>query len=391
MLSTDQAAQATTHTTPVAEASGPGRLLALDVFRGLTVMLMLLVNYAGYAPYYPVLSHREWHGCGPADLVFPFFLFIVGVSLAYGLAGARREPARHGRVLLTVLRRVLILLALGMLIDLVPKFYFTSFRIPGVLQRIGLVFGICAVLYLKTSWRTQLLILLTLLVGYNLVMQLVPVPGVGPASLERLTNLGTWLDRLVFTKRHLYNDYYAYDPEGILTTLPAIGTGLLGVLCGQWLRQPRPAAERVAWLLTVSALLIGLGLIWNGWFPINKQLWTSSYVLYTGGIAGAGLGMLYWLCDVQGWRRWTALPLIFGVNAITIYFLSELGERLLYKTFLRQPDGTKMPLREWIYGHFFTPIFGQASVGALAYALVYASIWGLLAWWMYRRRIIVKI
>ncbi|RTQ46622.1 DUF1624 domain-containing protein [Hymenobacter gummosus] len=365
-------------------------MLALDVFRGLTVMMMLLVNYIGPPPTYELFGHREWHGCSPADLVFPFFLFIAGVSLVYGLGGARREPARQGRALLTVLRRVLLLLALGMLIDLVPKFYFTSFRIPGVLQRIGLVFGICAVLFLKTRWRTQLLTLAGLLIGYNLLMALVPVPGVGAANLGRLTNLGTWLDRLVFTHRHLYNELEAHDPEGLLSTLPAIGTGLLGVLCGQWLRQPRPVAERVAWLLAASFGLIGLGLIWNGWFPINKQLWTSSYVLYTGGIAGAGLGTLYWLCDVQQWRRGTTLPLVFGVNALTIYALSEMGQQLLELT-RRLPDGSKQPLRLWLYDQLFLPYFGYSRPGTFVYSLIYAALWGLVAWWMYRRRIIVKI
>jgi predicted acyltransferase len=392
MHATDQAAQATTHSTPVAEASGPGRLLALDVFRGLTVLLMLLVNFPGWTGhYYAALSHREWDGCSPADLVFPFFLFIVGVSLAYGLAGARREPARQRRVLLTVLRRTAILLALGMFIDLVPRFYFTSFRIPGVLQRIGLVFLACSLLYLKTSWRTQLKVLVGLLVGYCLLLLLVPVPGVGAPSLERLTNLGTWLDRLIFTQRHLYSEFYSYDPEGLLTTLPAVGTGLLGVLSGQWLRQPRPAAERVAWLLLASAALIVLGLIWNGWFPINKQLWTSSYVLYSGGLAGATLGMLYWLCDVQGWRRWAAPLLPFGVNAITIYFLSELVDRLLTETDRTLADGSKQPLRQWLYDQFFLPYLGPTSFGGLVYAVLFTAIWALLAWLMYRRRIIIKI
>ncbi|GAB3837391.1 acyltransferase family protein [Hymenobacter jeollabukensis] len=392
MQALDEAARATTHTTPVAEASGPGRLVSLDAFRGLTVIVMLLVNFPGAFPYYVPLSHIEWHGCRPADLVFPFFLFIVGVSLAFALDRARHDPAQQRRVLLTVLRRTLILIALGMLIDLTPKFYFTSFRIMGVLQRIGLVFLACSLLFLKTRWRTQLGLFALILIGYNLVLQLVPVPGVGPANLERLSNLGTWLDRLVLTQRHLYDEFYSFEPEGILSTFPSICTGLLGVFAGRWLRRTDlDAATRVAWLFAASLLCLVLGIVWNGWFPINKQLWTSSFVLYSGGIAGALLATLYWLLDVQQWRRGLTPLLVFGTNAITIYFLSELVDKLLSSYDVAMPGGGTDTVRNWLFQTQVLPHFANPQHAALFYALDYTAVWGLLAWELYRRRIFIKI
>ncbi|OON69846.1 DUF5009 domain-containing protein [Hymenobacter sp. CRA2] len=367
-------------------------MVSLDVFRGLAVVGMILVNSAGdWQHYYVPISHAPWHGCRPGDLVFPSFLFIVGVSLVYALGGVKRQGGPLGPVLRRVARRAAVLILLGILLDLIPNFYFTSFRIPGILQRIGLVFFACSALFLTTTWRTQLWVLLGLLGGYNVLLQLVPVPGVGAANLEPATNLGAWLDRLVFTKRHLYQDQQGWDPEGLLSTLPAIGTGLLGVLAAQWLRRAAAPAVQTAWLFVAGTGLIVLGLIWDGWFPINKQLWTSSYVLYTGGIAAASLATLYWLCDVQARRRW-AIPLLwFGSNAITAFFLSEVVDRLLHKIKLKNAAGQKFAVRDWLYEHLFTAHISNPYHASLAWALVYLAIWTLLLWWMYRRRIFIKV
>ncbi|RYU79176.1 DUF5009 domain-containing protein [Hymenobacter persicinus] len=357
-------------------------------------MAMMLVNFPGSYAYFTPLTHADWHGFHLADLVFPCFLFIVGVSLSFALGRARLDPAQHGPALRKALRRTLILLLLGMFIDLVPRFYFTSFRSPGVLQRIGLVSLACAALFLKTDWRRQLAVLAALLIGYSVLLQLVPVPGYGPANLDPVHNLGAWLDRLVFTRHHLLIDWDGWDPESLLGTLPAIGTGVLGLLAGQWLRRPSvDAPTKVAWLLVAGFGLIVLGLIWSGWFPLNKQLWTSSYVLYTGGIAAATLGALYWLCDVQGWRRGFTLPLVFGTNAITVYALSELGERLLSKTKVAETTATGEPLalRTYLFEHFVAPHFAVPELASLFYAVAYTAIWGLVAWLLYRRRIFLKI
>jgi len=383
----------TTGAAPLAEASGPGRLLSLDVFRGMAVLLMLLVNFAGDWRYYFVpISHAPWHGFRPGDLVFPAFLYIVGVSLVYALASVRGQPERHGKVLLKVGRRALIMAALGVLIMLLPYFYFTSVRIPGVLQRIALVFFLGSVVFLKTSWRTQAGLLLTLLVGYNVLLQVVPVPGIGPANLEPATNLGAWLDRLVFHQAHLYKHEEGWDPEGLLGTLPALGTALLGMLTAQWLRLPRPEAYKVRQLLLAGGAAIGLGLVWNLWFPINKALWTSSYVLYSGGMCMLLLTTLYWLCDVRGHRGpWTTPFLIYGVNAFSVFFLSEAGDRLLDRLKTVGADGEKVSLREWLYHTYFTPHFASPYHASLAWALAYLLLWTVLLAILYRRRIIIKL
>jgi len=394
MPTTTQAAQATTGATPLAEASGPARLLSLDVFRGMTVLLMLLVNFPGdWHYYYAPITHAPWNGCRPSDLVFPGFVFIVGVSLVYALASTRPDPARHGKALRRIMRRAATLVALGMLIALLPHFYFTSFRIPGVLQRIGVVFLVCSILFLKTNWRAQLWTLAALLIGYNILLQLLPVPGFGPANLEPATNLGAWLDRLIIRSNHLLSKKDGWDPEGLLSTLPAIGTGLLGVLAGQWLRRPSlSAASKVAWLLVAGSLAIILGLIWNGWFPVNKSLWSSSYVLYSGGILMLVLAALYWLCDVQNFRgAWTTFFLIYGVNAFAVFFLSEAVDRVLSRLKMHDAAGVKVYVRDWLYNSYFLPHFSDPRHASLAWDLAYLLLWTLLLAWLYRRRIIIKV
>ncbi|WP_426490781.1 acyltransferase family protein [Hymenobacter sp. 102] len=370
------------------------RLLSLDVFRGLTVILMLLVNNPGdYTRYYRPLAHALWHGCTPADLVFPSFVFIMGVALVYGLAGIRSQPKQHPVALWRIGRRMVVLLVLGLLIGLVPYFYFTSFRIPGVLQRIALVYGVCSVLFLKTSWRQQLWIGGGLLVVYNVLLQLVPVPGIGSANLEPATNLGAWLDRKLFTSSHLYLNQQGWDPESVLGTLPTIVTGLLGVLVGQWLRRPgSDAPTKAVWMLVGGSGLVLAGLVWNGWFPINKALWTSSYVLYAGGISVLVLAVLYFLVDVQQWRgAWTKPLVACGSNALLVFFLPEALERLLTRLKLHDAHGTVFYARDWLYEHLFTAHIAHPYHASLAYAVCYTLVWIGILWVLYRRRIFFTV
>jgi len=355
---------------------------------------MLLVNNAGdYRQYYRPLAHAPWHGCTPADLVFPSFVFIMGVALVHGLTAAHEQPALHRATLWRVARRVLVLLVLGLLIGLIPYFYFTSFRIPGVLQRIALVYGICSVLFLKTTWRQQLWTLMGLLVLYNVLLQLVPVPGYGPANLEPATNLGAWLDKRLFTVNHLFLKDKGWDPESLLGTVPTIATGLLGVLVGQWLHRPAPArTTKAAWLFVAGAGLLLAGLIWNGWFPINKALWTSSFVLYAGGISVLALATLYFLVDVQEWRgAWTQPLVACGSNALLVFFLPEVLERLLTRLKLYHPDGTVFYARDWLYHTLFTAHFANPYHASLAYALAYTAVWVVILWVLYRRRIFFTV
>ena len=393
MQTTTQAALETTGTAPLAEASQPGRLISLDVFRGLTVMAMILVNNPGdWSHIYPPLEHAEWNGCTPTDLIFPFFLFIVGVSLVYALDGAKRQGGPQGAVLWRVLRRAAVLFGLGLLLSLYPKFDFPVVRVMGVLQRIALVFLGCSFLFLKTSWRTQVWLLAGFLVGYAVLMQLVPVPGFGPANLEPATNLGAWLDRLVFTEPHLWKQSKTWDPEGLLGTLPALGTGLLGGLAAQWLRRrtPEPAAK-VAWLFVASGALIVLGLAWAPWFPINKALWSSSYVLYTGGLALAGLAALYWICDVQGYRHWTRPAMVYGVNAILVFCLSALLSRTFGLFKLALPNGKTGGLKEWLYQWGIAPHFADPRLASLVGAVTLIVIWYFILSWMYKKGVVLKV
>ncbi|SHJ73575.1 Predicted acyltransferase [Hymenobacter daecheongensis DSM 21074] len=393
MQTTTQAAFDTTGAAPLAEASQPGRLISLDVFRGLTVAAMILVNNPGdWGHIYAPLEHAEWHGCTPTDLIFPFFLFIVGVSIVYALASAKRDRARHPQLLLRIVRRSAILFGLGLFGAFFLQWDLSTVRIPGVLARISWVFLVCGIIFLKTGWRTQAALLAGTLVLYSVLMQLVPVPGFGPANLEAATNLGAWLDRLVFSENHLWKQSKTWDPEGLLGTLPAIGTGLLGLLTGQWLRRPGPdAATKTVWLLLAGGAAIVLGLIWNPWFPINKSLWTSSYVLYTGGLAIVGLAALYWLCDVQGYRRWTKPFLVYGVNAITVFFLSGLVARGLntWKIPFRGKEAVSM--KQVLYETLFAPWFSDPRNASLAGALACVLIWLGVLWVMYRKGVIIKV
>ena len=393
MQTTTQAALATTDALPLAEASQPGRLISLDVFRGLTVAAMILVNNPGdWGHIYAPLEHAGWNGCTPTDLIFPFFLFIVGVSLVYALDGAKRQGGPQSAVLGRVLRRAAVLFGLGLLLSLYPKFDFSVVRIMGVLQRVALVFLGCSFIYLKTSRRTQIGLLVVFLVGYAVLMQLVPVPGFGPANLEPATNLGAWLDRLVFSEAHLWKVSKTWDPEGLLGTLPALGTGLLGGLTAQWLRRTdREPAAKVAWLFVAGGALVILGLIWDAWFPINKALWSSSYVLFTGGLATMGLAALYWLCDVQGYRRYAGPALAYGVNAILVFCLSGLLSRTFGLFKLALPGGKPGGFKEWLYQWGIAPLFADPRNASLAGALLLILIWGVILVWMRRKGVIWKV
>ncbi|OGX81598.1 acyltransferase family protein [Hymenobacter coccineus] len=393
MRATTQAALDTTGALPLAEASQPGRLISLDVFRGLTVMAMTLVNNPGdWGHIYPPLEHAEWNGCTPTDLIFPFFLFIVGVSLVYALDGAKRRGDARGPLVARVARRAALLFGLGVLTSLYPHFDFSEVRILGVLQRTGLVFFGCSVIFLYTNWRAQLAILGALLMGYAVLLQVVPVPGVGPASLAPEANLEAWLDRLVITIPHLWKSSRTWDPEGLLGTLPALGTGLLGALAGQWLRRPAPEpVTKVAWLFGAAGAAIVLGLVWNGWFPINKALWTSSYVLFAGGLALAMLAALYWLCDVQGYRRFTTPAMDYGVNAVTVFFLSAILSRTFGLFQLTGPQGNQLGFSDWLYRWGIAPLFQDPRNASLAGALTLVVIWWGILHLMRKRGVIVKV
>ncbi len=370
------------------------RLLSLDAFRGLTVAGMILVNNPGdWGHIYPPLEHAEWHGWTPTDLIFPFFLFIVGVSITFALrAGDNGADASR-----KIIKRGLTLFLLGLFLNFFPRFDPTTVRIMGVLQRIGLVYIACSFVFVNTNARQQGWIIASLLVGYWLMMTLIPVPGVGFANLEPTTNLGAWIDRGILTGPHLWKTAKVWDPEGLFSTIPAIGTGLLGVRVGSWLRRTdHTTAEKLSGLFAAGVLCTLAGLVWDGFFPINKALWTSSYVLLAAGLAMIFLATAYQLIDVWGAaatrRRAWAMPFVgYGVNAITVFFLSGLIPRVMNMIKLPQPDGTELGLKEVLYQTAFVPYFSDPRNASLAGAVTFVGIWGVILWWMYRADVIIKV
>lgn len=382
---------------PQLAQDAPARLLSLDFFRGATVAAMILVNNPGdWGNIYPPLEHANWNGCTPTDLIFPFFLFIVGVSIAYAMDSKKTNPSAHRNTILKALKRGLILFGLGLFLSLYPAVFtnpieaFQHVRIPGVLQRIAVVFFISALLFLKNKEKNIFKIFIGLLAVYWALMTFVPVPGVGYANLEKETNLGAWLDRSILGEIHLWKAAKTWDPEGILSTIPAIATGLFGVLVGIYLkRKDIEPATKIAWLFCAGLAAAILGLLWDLQFPINKSLWTSSFVLYTGGIATLILSCCYWIIDIQKYNRFTRPFVVYGVNAITVFFLSGLIPRTLNMFSVKTADGSEIGLQAWLYSGFtacFSPI--NAS---LAWAIAFVLFWLIILWVMYHKKIIIKV
>ena len=378
--------------TIAATKTEQSRLLSLDVFRGLTIAGMVLVNNPGtWSSIYWPLEHAAWHGWTPTDLIFPFFLFIVGISITLAFARRVETGSDERDLYLKVLRRALIIFALGLLLNGFPFFNLATMRIPGVLQRIAVCYFFASLIFLKTNWRTQIFITAALLLVYWMLMTLVPVPGYGADDLSKEGNLAAYIDRMVLTTNHIWRQAKVYDPEGILSTVPAIATTLCGVLTGHWLRSARRSAmEKVAGLFFAGMCAVVVGWIWNAWFPINKSLWTSSYVLFTAGMALQLLGFCYWLVDIKGYRRWAKPFIIFGVNALALFVFSGLLARIMSLIKFARADGTQGNLQTFIYEHLFAS-WAQPINASLAFAVAYIFLWLGLMWLLYRKRIFIKV
>ena len=366
------------------------RLLSLDTFRGLTVATMILVNNPGdWGHLYAPLDHAEWNGCTPTDLVFPFFLFIVGVSISFAFQGKVADK----ETLTKLTTRSLKLIGLGLFLSLFPRLNISVVRIPGVLQRIGLVFFICSLIYLFTKNRTQQIIFGLILITYWVLMTFVPVPDFGVANLDPEHNLGAYLDRMIIGIPHLYKAAKTWDPEGLLSTLPAIATGLSGVLTGTWLqRKDKEVGEKLTNIYLYGCIALVLGWAWDAaGFPINKALWTSSYVLWTSGLAMCFLASFYWLIDVKGSQWWTKPFVVYGVNAITVFFLTGLIPRILTMIRIDKIDGGTINLQNWLYKNGIASIFTNPYNASLAGALTVVIIWLGILWVMYEKKMIVKV
>ncbi len=361
------------------------RLISLDVLRGITIAGMILVNDPGSWEYvYAPLRHAEWNGCTPTDLVFPFFLFMVGIAITIALGKRMESGTNTSGLIKKIVKRSLIIFLIGMLLNGFPYYDLSSIRIPGVLQRIAVVYLICSLIFIKTTWVGQLRWAISLLVGYWFLMNYIPVPGIGEPNLEPTTNLGAWLDNLLLNG-HLWSASKVWDPEGILSTLPAIGTGLSGVLVGHLLKTSISETTKVTWLLVIGAICIFLGLFWGLSFPINKPLWTSSYVLYTSGIAMQCLAICYWFIDVLGYKAWTTPWVAFGINALSAYVLSGLVARLLGLIEIGDQS-----LKRWIFENLFLSWLDPYNA-SLAFAIVFVLCLFVPSWMLHRKGIIIKI
>jgi len=419
------------------------RLISLDVFRGLTILLMTIVNNPGsWEHIYPLLEHAEWNGCTPTDLVFPFFIFIMGVAIPFAMPEKIFDGSTFNKIAVRALRifclglflnffgkielfelqgiplligRLAITIAVCYALmgnfSLKIKTYVTltvfvvllflaysgieayqEVRIPGVLQRIGIVYFFVSFLYLKTRQRIQILTVVLLLLLYWVLMALVPVPGIGAANFEKGTNLAAWLDS-VLIKGHMWVYSKTWDPEGILSTVPAIVTGISGLLIGKWIKRPLPKLEIVKKMALTGILLVVLGLLWNTVFPINKSLWTSSYVLYTSGIAILCLTLLYYIIDAVDYRRGTKLFLIWGVNPMIVFFFSGIIPQGLRMIQLQNPELSteQINLQKYLYSFWIAPFFNNPLDSSLAGALIYVGIWSFILWLFYKNNLIFKV
>ncbi len=361
-------------------AANPGRLVSLDVFRGITVAGMVLVNNPGtWSSIYWPLEHAEWHGWTPTDLVFPFFLFIVGVSITLAFARRVEEGSVKRDLYLKVLKRSAIIFGLGLFLNGFPYFNFATIRIAGVLQRIAVCYLIASLIFLTTKIRTQLLIAIALLIAYCLVMTKLAAPGYAPGDLSKEGSIASFIDRVIL-RQHIWRQGRVYDPEGLLSTIPAVVTTLCGIFTGYWLRTERSRDEKVVGMFVVGAICVALGWAWNPFFPINKALWTSSYVLFTAGLALEFLALCYWVIDIHGYRRWAWPFEVFGVNALALFVGTALMVKLM----------ALLHVQPWIFQNLFLS-WAQPINASLFYAIAFILLWLVLMWLLYRKRIYIKV
>jgi len=361
------------------------RLVSLDVFRGITIAGMVLVNNPGsWEHIYWPLEHAQWHGWTPTDLVFPFFLFIVGVAIPLAFARRLESGGSKRDLYLKIIKRTLIIFAIGLFLNGLPYFGLAEYRIPGVLQRIAVCYFFASIIFLNTKVRTQIAITIGLLIFYWLLVKLVPAPGYVAGDLTKEGSLPSFVDRVVFGK-HVWSQARVYDPEGLLSTVPAIATTLIGALTGTWLRTEKTQHEKAAGMFVVGAVCVALGWAWNSFFPINKALWTSSYVLFTGGLALQFLSLCYWLIDIKGYRRWVKPFEVFGLNAIALYVVADVIAVLLGTVKVGQA-----PLGGWIYDHVFASWASPVNA-SLAFGICFVLVCLVLMWILYQRKIFLKV
>lgn len=419
------------------------RLISLDVFRGLTILLMTIVNNPGdWGHVFPPLLHAEWNGCTPTDLVFPFFIFIMGVAVPLAMPDKVYDNTTFSKIFVRSLRMFCLgiffnffskiqlfglegipllicrlaitiavgyalmgnfstklknILALSILVIYLVLAYggfeaYQDVRLPGVLQRIAIVYFVVSLLYLKTSKKTQIITGIVLLLGYWAMMTLIPVPGIGEANLEKGTNLASWLDSILL-KGHMYRATLTWDPEGVLSTLPSIVNGIIGLLIGQLLQSEITKPQKAQKMAIAGVALIIGGLLWNIVFPLNKALWSSSYVLYTTGLATTVLSILYYTIDIAEYKKGFKLFVIWGVNPMIVFFSSQIIPQALVMIQFQDPHNPEQQtnLLNYLYFNGIAPLFSNPMMASFAGALTYVAIWSFILWIFYKNKLIFKV
>lgn len=361
------------------------RLLSLDVFRGLTIAGMMIVNNLGGSQNYHQLQHVPWHGWTYTDTIFPSFLWIVGLAMTLSMARRVERGDNKSRMLLHVVRRGLLIFAIGLALNFFGNWSFSTLRIPGVLQRIGICYLFAGAIFLYTRMRGQMFWTIGLLGAYWLLMFYYPVPGVGAGKLEPEGNFARYIDSLLLSG-HMYSRTKFWDPEGIVSTLPSIATTLFGILTGHLLRRTHTQAERAARLFLSGNGLLFAGLLLSAWMPINKGLWTVSFAVFMAGISTILFAACYWICDARNIRWWTKPLEIYGMNALAAYILAGFLARILSMVKL----GGGESLRNVLYGNLFAPLASPQSA-SLLYAIAFDLAIFAIAWLMYRRRWFLKL
>ena len=366
------------------------RLLSLDVFRGIAIAGMILVNNPGsWSHIYPQLRHAQWNGVTFTDLVFPFFLFIVGVAMTFSLSKQIEAGADRKKLTVKILRRTAIIFLLGMFLAGFPNFNLSTIRIPGVLQRIAVCYLITSIIVLRTGWKGQAYWAVGLLFFYFIAMKFIPVPGFGAGVLTPEGNFAAFIDQKLLSG-HMWSQTRTWDPEGLFSTLPAIATTLTGVLTGWFLRSDKPKVEKTMWLLLIGNLGLLAGWTFDTWFPMNKSIWTSSYVIYTSGMALIFLGICYYTIEVLNWRKWTKPFLLYGMNSITVFMLSGFVGRLMAIIKFTNDDGTQTSLGQILYGALFTSWL-PTMTASLTWAFSWITGFLVLMWFMDKKKIYIKI
>jgi predicted acyltransferase len=359
------------------------RLISLDAFRGFTIAAMIMVNYPGsWSHVYKPLRHVDWHGITPTDLIFPFFIFIVGVSIVLAYTKRLKAGIPKGPMYKKIIIRSINIFVAGLLLWLFPKFNFETLRYAGVLQRIAVVFLACAFLFLNTTWKTQAITGGAILVLYWLAMVLIPTPGHDRAMLEPGVNLAAYLDSKLLPG---YMWQKTWDPEGLFSTLPAIVTGITGMLAGHLILSDMKQEHKIITLFSFGFFAFIIGYWWNFIFPINKNIWTSSFVMVTSGLASMVLAVSIYFVDMLGRTRFTKPGIIFGSNAIAVYVLAKFWGLLFYN----------LKIGESSLNVYFLSVFEAAGwsmkFGSLLYAMLFISFNFIPAWMLYKKKIFIKL